>query len=271
MGVFETVHRRIEDFRVMPGVRHLRRAAYERRFASARAGHMFRGIYASFDGAQRDAPATAPLGYDNPQSTGLYIGRVEVQAHDYPAFFWLAQSLHDGMRSIADLGGNVGIKFRALQSLKPLPAGARWLVIDVPQVVRRGQALCRPDDPGTAALRFSDRFADASGCELLYASGTLQYLPQSLGEMIGQLDRPPRRIVVNTTPIHETLSFFTLNSIGSAYCPYRVQARGSFLAEMAAAGYTLRDSWLNPGKGMQIPFSEGHDIRDYSGFCFDRV
>lgn len=271
MGLLDAVHRRVDDLRDLPGIRQLRRAAYDRRFESARAAHLFRGVFASFEQAQAAAPATAAAGYDNPVSAELYVGEQRPNAFDYPAFFWLAQAIGEGAGSIADLGGNVGFKFHALSSLMAMPPTLRWRVIDVPEVIRRGQQL-QPQPPALAGARleFSSNYADIDGLDVLYASGALQYLPVSLEQVVGDLPRPPRWIVVNTTPIHATRSFFTLNSIGSAYCPYRVQSRADFEQAAERMGYRVRDSWLNPGKSMAIPFVDGHDISDYSGFCLER-
>jgi putative methyltransferase (TIGR04325 family) len=271
MGVLDAVHRRVDDLREFPGIRQLRKVAYDRRFESAREAHMFRGVFGSYAEAQADAPSTAATGYDNPESAELYVGEQRANAFDYPAFFWLAQSIREGATSIVDLGGNIGFKYYALRALMVLPAQLRWLVIDVPEVIRRGDELKR-QDPALAGtgLAFSADYGDVDGVDVLYASGALQYLPVSLEELLQGLRRPPRRIVVNTTPIHASRSFFTLNSIGSAYCPYRVQSRSDFEQGAARMGYVVRDSWLNPGKSMHIPFVEGHDVPDYSGYCLER-
>jgi putative methyltransferase (TIGR04325 family) len=66
-------------------------------------------------------------------------------------------------------------------------------------------------------------------------------------------------------------SFYTLNNISTAFCPYHVQSRPEFLGSVTRAGYKLRNHWENVGKGMRIPFSPDHDVEAYSGFCFDRV
>ncbi len=89
--------------------------------------------------------------------------------------------------------------------------------------------------------------------------------------MLGPLPTRPKRVVINTTPVHATRSYSTLNSIGTAFCPYRVMSEGELLAGMASVGYCLRDRWLNPGKGMQLPFERGYDVTEYSGFCFERA
>lgn len=269
MPLFSALHEGVDRIQSLPGIRHLRAAAYARRFRDARAAHLFRGLYASHDEAARAAPRTAPLGYDHAASTDLYIGQERPTAHDYPAFFWLMQSITSGAGTVVDLGGNVGVKFAALRSITSLPAGLRWLVVDVPAVVRRGRELHHRTPSPDGRLRFSDEPGDVGEADVLYASGTLQYLPDTLGQRIVSGGRRPRRIVVNTTPIHANRSFFTLNNIGSAFCVYRVTARADFVGELEALGYKLRDEWSNVGKAMRIPFESGFDVEAYSGLCFD--
>jgi putative methyltransferase (TIGR04325 family) len=270
MGVFEAMHAGVDRLRELPGVRQLRRAAYENRFREARAAHLFNGVFATFEEAQRAAPPTAPIGYDHVGATSLYLGQTEPTEHDYAAFFWLAEAIAGGATSIVDLGGNVGFKFIALRSRLRLPPTLRWVVVDVPAVVRRGEELQAAEaEAADPRLAFSADVAALDGADVVYASGTLQYLPSTLAELLDGTARKPRRIVVNTTPIHERLSFFTINNIGSSYCPYRVQSHPEFVAAMAQAGYVVRDRWLNGGKAMRIPFQRDHDVPAYSGYCFD--
>jgi putative methyltransferase (TIGR04325 family) len=116
---------------------------------------------------------------------------------------------------------------------------------------------------------FSDSLADASGADVLLASGVLQYLPTSLPEILAGLASRPRRIIINTAPIHPTRSFFTLNGIGTAYCPYRVEAHDPLVDAIRQRGYRLRHEWSNPAKYMRIPFAPEHSLTSYTGFCFD--
>lgn len=261
--------RAVDAVRNLPGIRHLRRSAYDRLFESGPKAHLFRGVFDSFDAAQAAAPPTRPLGYDNPASADLYLQRLSIDEHDYPSMFWLSQSLQDGLRRVVDLGGAVGIKYFAFGEHMRFPEGLVWRVIDVPAVAARGREFAASRQAGPA-LEFSDRIEDASGADVLLASGVLQYLPASLPELLDGLAEPPARIVVNTTPIHADRSFFTVNGIGTAFCPYRVQARGAFVSGIEARGYRLRAEWLNVGKAMTIPFEPGYSVPDYSGFCFDR-
>lgn len=231
--------------------------------------HLFRGVFDSFEAALASAPATRPVGYDNPESAELYLKRLRVDDHDYPAMLWLAKSFGDGMTRVADCGGSIGIKYFAFAKFIDFPTDLHWLVIDVPAAVTRGRAFAT-SRRAPSALQFSAELADADGVDVFFASGSLQYLGRSLPEILSGFDRLPRRIIINTTPIHPTESFFTLNSIGTAFCAYRIAAHGPFIDAIEALGYRMRDEWRNLGKRMEIPGDPSRSLDHYSGFCFDR-
>ena len=270
MGMFDRMHRAVDALRDAPGLWHLRRAAADRHFARNQRSNLFRGVFDTAEAALASAPPTLPLSYDNAGSAELYLQRLHVDDHDYPSMFWLQRSFDEGLRTLADVGGSIGIKYFAFSEFMPFPADLRWRVIDMPAVAARGRefAASRGGAPG---LEFSSELGDIDGVDVVLASGALQYLPRTLAEMLADCRRKPRRIVVNTTPIHDSRSFFTLNSIGTAFCAYRVQARATFVDGIVAQGYVLRHQWRNIGKPMRLPFEPGHGLSDYSGFCFDAL
>jgi putative methyltransferase (TIGR04325 family) len=237
-------------------------------FATNSSQHLFRGVFDSFEAARASAPPTRPIGYDNAASAELYLKRLRVDDHDYPALVWLAKSFGEGMTRLADCGGAIGIKYFAFGKFIDFPASLDWLVVDVPAVAERGRlfAASRGAPP---ALRFTADFADADGMEIFFASGSLQYLDRSLPEILGGFDSLPKRIIINTTPIHPVDSFFTLNSIGTAFCPYRITAHAPFIDGIEDLGYRMRDEWRNLGKHMEIPGEPSRSLNHYSGFCFD--
>ncbi len=264
---FDAVHRLIDGLGELPGVRQLRRRRHEQRFRRC-TGHAFSGVYDSFEAARAAVPPGLPDSYDTAAAAGMYVDRLSVDEHDYPALFWLQRSLVDGWRSVCDLGGSVGIKYYAFAPLLGAAAELRWHVVEVPAAAALGARLAA--EKGADPLTFGTDFADASGRSVLLASGALQYLPLSLGQILAALPVRPQRLIVNTTPIHAARSFFTLNSIGTACCPYRVASRGGFVAEVEAQGYRLRDEWRNAGKRLLLPFERGLSLDAYSGFCFER-
>lgn len=247
----------------------LQRRRYSRYFSQASDQQLYRGVYDSFEAAQASAPSTKPIGYDNEASAELYLQQLRHGAFDYPAIFWIGQSVTHGMTTVFDVGGSVGVKYFAFSRVMSFPAHHQWTVQDTPAVVERGRRFAL--ERGVQdTLAFTADFADCDGVDVLYASGSLQYLPRTLGQMLTALTCKPGRIIVNTTPIHPTLSFFTLNNIGTAFCPYRVQAHGQFVREITQEGYILRDHWQNLGKSMRIPFEPSYSVEAYSGYCFDR-
>jgi len=259
-----------EAVRQLPGLRQWRRAAFNRHFENNTRDNLFRGVFATAEQALASAPAAGARGYDNPASSELYLKRLGIDDHDYPAMFWLQRSLAQGLTRLVDLGGSVGIKYFAFSRVMALPPELVWRVVDMPAVVARGRVFAAEQGAGPA-LEFADEASAIDGMQVLYASGVLQYLPTTLAELLRGLRQPPRRIVINTTPIHPSRSYFTLNSIGTAYCAYRVQARQAFIDEVQACGYRLSAEWRNVGKQMLLPLQPASSLHSYSGFCFDAL
>jgi putative methyltransferase (TIGR04325 family) len=244
----------------------VREAAYRRKFLENQGENLFMGSFESFAAAEAGAPPSKAVGYDNAPAEAYYSH--QIAAYDYPALFWLGRSLDEGMRSIFDLGGHVGIKYYAFRRVLNYPADLRWTVCDVPTVVKTGRELAVQRE-ATAQLSFSTDFRDASGYDVLYASGSLQYLSQRISEIIEALPAKPRRVVLNTTAVHPERTLYTLNSIVFAVCPYRIQHHDQLLAELASSGYKRRDAWRNEGKPIEVPFVDGGDKPYYAGCCFD--
>ena len=101
--------------------------------------------------------------------------------------------------------------------------------------------------------------ADATCCTPRAACSTCADLPDK-----------PRRVILNVTAVHPERTLYTLNSIGFAVCPYRIQHYDQLLGELIEAGYKRRDAWRNEGKPIEVPFVDGGDKAYYAGCCFDR-
>jgi len=269
MTISTSLHRAADFLSSLPGIRQLDRKFSHDQFLQNKDNNLFFGVFNTFDQAAQSAPQGLKLGYDNQESANIPYTSA-ISPRDYPAMFWLLRSLNDGMRGIFDLGGHTGVKYYAFRRTMNFPKDVQWTVCDVPAVVERGKQMALDRAP-EGNLRFTDQYGMASQHDILFASGSLQYLPVTLSDLLKGLETMPERIVVNTTPIHESRSFFTLNSIGTAFCPYRVQAKADFIASVTALGYRKLDEWENVGKGLQIPGHSDHDVAAYSGFCFERT
>ncbi|QGW83040.1 TIGR04325 family methyltransferase [Variovorax paradoxus] len=240
---------------------------YERKFLDNQDENLFMGSFESFAAAEAGAPPSKAVGYDNAEAAWEIYSH-QIYFYDYPGLFWLSRSLDAGMSRVFDLGGHVGIKYYAFRRVMPYPDNLRWTVCDVPGVVQTGRELAVRRE-ATAQLSFTTNYEDASGCDVLYASGSLQYLPVRISEIIASLAVKPKRIVLNTTAVHPERTIYTLNSIGFAVCPYRIQHDEELWADLRNAGYKRRDAWRNVGKPIEVPFVEGGDKPYYAGCCFD--
>jgi putative methyltransferase (TIGR04325 family) len=239
-------------------------------FIANRDQNMFYGVYDRRELAEAAAASYGKNGYDNQESADLYRFMMRMTPHDYPALYWISRSLSEGMTSVFDVGGAIGIKFYAFRDhLAGWPA-LRWRVQDVPAVAQRGREVAK-EKGVSQQLDFTDRFEDGDGIDVLFASGVVQYLPKRLGEMLEGYKQLPRRIIVNTAAIHSKHEFYTVNSIGTAFCPYRIQTQAGFIGSLSKLGYKLKETWQNLGKPMTIPFRPDYSITDYSGYCLDLV
>jgi putative methyltransferase (TIGR04325 family) len=266
--MLQRLHAMVDRSVHWPGVRRLIESSYLKAFLENRDQNLFHGVFDSFDSAAARASSYGVAGYDNEASAALYLDYLRVDAHDYPSMFWLQRSFHEGMRSVFDVGGSIGIKYYAFAKALPLPGDVKWTVEDVAAVVAKGKSLAQ-DRGVSQTLHLTDQMIAGDGAEILFASGSLQYLPRTLGAYLTEWSSRPRRIIVNTTPIHPTKEFFTVNSIGTAFCPYRVQTQAGLVKELTGLGYKMQDNWVNRGKEMRLPIHPELSLDHYRGFCFD--
>jgi putative methyltransferase (TIGR04325 family) len=246
----------------LPPIQIAERWLYERSFAAGAIG--FRGVFATFAEAAASAPTTRPLGYDNPEPATMYADR-PIYAEDYAVLFWLKTLAAPGWR-LFDYGGHTGGVYDAFLRVLALPAGFRWTVFDVPAVVEQGRQIsaARP----RPHLEFTTDFAAADGSDLFLASGSLQYIDRPLHEDLRRLAARPKHLIVNQLPLHDSLDFVTLQNIGTAYCPYRIFNRRTFVSALESIGYELIDAWSNRAKSCFIPTYSEHNVEHYSGAYF---
>lgn len=278
MHLLERAHALLDKAAELPPLRALRRRRAEAAFAHNTDANLFRGIYPSFEAAQASAPRTRPLGYDNADAAGMYLERIKrIYPSDYPVIFWLQKLFAQGCSTVFDLGGHIGIGYYGYQRYLDYPTKLRWTVSDVPAVMARGMEIARERDPA-ARLSFNGDFAGAGGVDVLLALGVLQYLPDTLAQRLAALAQGgaqlPRHIILNLTPLHVLdnggQDYFTLQSIGTAFCPYRIAAYAPFLEGLTRLGYQIVDRWQNPDKHCHIAFEPEHSLDVYHGFYLRR-
>ncbi len=105
----------------------------------------------------------------------------------------------------------------------------------------------------------------------ILVNGTLRFLPVAAPALIASLKGRPKHLIINRIPLHTAETYFTLQSIGSAVCPYRIEAEKSFIDALAHIGYRVIDRWRVPDLKCEIPFFPRYSVDGYSGFCFERT
>jgi putative methyltransferase (TIGR04325 family) len=251
----------------LPLVGRVLEADYARSFAQ-RPPNRFRGVYATFAEAEASIPAGARVGYDHAELAGLYRHRMErANQSDYAVLFWLKDIL-DERSFVFDFGGHVGVSYHGWRNYLDYKPGMRWLVHDVPAIVKVGVELAR--ERPSAGLEFTSDLRAASGCTVLLAAGALQYVDLSLTRLLDEVGSRPQHLIVNKLPVYDGESFVTVQSTGRAFHAYRIYNRGQFVAEAAALGYRIVDDWRNREQYCEIPFTVGRDIDAYSGYYFVR-
>ncbi|MEH1765143.1 MAG: TIGR04325 family methyltransferase [Nostoc sp.] len=229
-----------------------------------------RGVYSTFAEALQAIPKGAKAGYNQPEiHNHRSVAKLttaweanEFNSQDYPVVAWLGSAFANSS-TIFDIGGNVGHAYYTYKKFLQYPNDLRWIVCDIPEVIKAGEQLARKaDNPG---LSFTTQFADAEGAEILLTCGALQYIEPSLSEMLGQLKTKPRHILINRVPFYDGEKFITLQNIGYAFCPYKIQNRPEFIASLSSLGYELIDTWTWY-RTCHIPFNPDRFVRNYYGF-----
>lgn len=267
MGLIDVGRRIAKNAWRIPGVGQVLALDYERSFAR-RAPNRFRGVYATFAEAEASIPARERIGYDHAALAGLYRHRMEkANQSDYGVLFWMRGLLEPGS-FVFDFGGHVGVSYHGWRRYLGYPPGTRWLVYDVPAIVKVGAELAAErESPG---LSFTSDVADARGCDVFFSAGALQYVEEPLPSILGRIGSRPRHILLNKMPLHDGESFVTVQSTGRAFHAYRIYNRAALVQSVVDLGYRVVDDWVNREQSCTIPFTRGRDIEAYSGYYFVR-
>lgn len=228
-----------------------------------------KGAYATYEAALASQPAQQKTGYDHDEVVEIETATMStVRPWDYPVLFWLDRLLPQ-THVLIDAGGHIGTKYRAFRPLLRLPQHLKWIVLDLPAVVKAGRARAAADQ--LSALGFESDAADLPEADLLLASGLMQYYPGDLSALLAQLKRPPRHLLVNKVALREGPAVFTMERIGPSRVPYQIRNRSAFLADVERAGYELVDQWDIPSLAHEIETHPELGASQSRGFYFRLV
>lgn len=249
--------------------RPMRRKLFQRPY---RVENDYYGMYESYAAAQSAAQdlstRTLPASYDIDAAGRLYRENLRnIRVSDYPLVYWLGRLLAEGQRRIFDLGGHIGVSYYGFRHYLDYPPDLAWTVHDVPAVMAAGRKWAAEHDP-QGKLAFAGSPDAADGQDILLSTGALQYLDYTLPELLQRLRAKPRHVLVNLTPMHPSRSFFTLQNLSIAICPYRIMSVPEFTSGMEALGYRMLDHWQSFERSLHVPFEPECEVDSYHGFHF---
>jgi putative methyltransferase (TIGR04325 family) len=249
--------------RWVPG---LEQAYNERALARQRGSHRLCGAFVSRKQALRSVPLGREIGWDNEAAAALWLEDIApVRPSSYPVFFWLSR-LFKPDQSLLDLGGSIGLTYYGYRKFATLPPGAAWVVVEVPRIAARGRELALRESADS--LRFTSDLGGPEACDLLLASGSLQYMERSVPGFLEHRMTLPRVILLNKVPFAAGDPLWSLDNFGPAVCPYRVFEEVSFLDYFAQRDYRVQDRWAVPE--IRSPIAFHPEVRiTYHGFCLE--
>lgn len=247
-------------------VKQLRIIKYNKKFLENKELNLFRGVFTTFKDAEEAIPSNDKQGYDNEESAKMYKDLChKIFPSDYPKMFWLDKLLKEGSK-LYDLGGHIGIKFYSYQNYINYPKDFKWTVYDVEAVRKEG--LSHAASVGANKIDFSDQIDAFDGYDILFVSGSLQYIDLNLANSLKEKKSPPKYILLSI-PLTEEKTFYTVNNIGTAFCVYVLRNDQEFIKSFEHLGYSVKDRWNIPGKFCEIPFYPKHSIDGYKGILLE--
>jgi putative methyltransferase (TIGR04325 family) len=255
---------------LLQGYLWLQKLRYERRFAGDCYG-CFLGVFETFEEAILSAPRTKEIGYDNPELAQEYKRKAElsntIQSVDYPALFWLISIFGtDDVKAVFDFGGNVGQHFYICEKHRSVPAQLKWIVCDVPETVKAGRELA--ERRYCTVLEFTTSIEGASGKDIFFASGSIQYVKSFSLDLLCET---PRHCIINRLPLYEGPQFVTLQNGGKVFYPQYVFNRAGFIHSFEELGYKLIEMWEDRYDSCIIPGYPDQSLASYHGLYFKLV
>jgi putative methyltransferase (TIGR04325 family) len=215
--------------------------------------------------------AAAISGYEGDgHADAGYMAWTSVQSEtlrpgDYAALFHI-QPLLPQIRTVFDLGGNVGNIFYCFSKYLKFPRELNWMVYDLPKTREVGEQLA--GERRERRLRFATHLSDADGVDLLLVSGSLHYFERPLPDMISRLGRKPRYVLINRSPLVDGPAFAAVQDGGAYRLACVIHSRTELIRGLENMDYELVDSWPCPEGSLVIPCYPDQSIRSYSGMFF---
>ncbi len=243
---------------------------FSRRFEICRtAGNAILGYRRLFPSLADAQAALAPFafeGHEGPETAKMHLELSKVpRESDYAALFHLAP-LMSQTRFIYDLGGNVANLYYCYAKYLQFRPDMVWRVLDLPENMARGAALAR--ERGVQQIQFSKSWAEASGADILIASGSIHYFQTPLPKMIEELEHKPQYVLINRTPLTDQITAATNQDYRYSRVACILYNKADLIRDLEAIGYAQVDSWPAHELSLEVPGHPEYTVAAYTGALF---
>ncbi|MGH6793798.1 MAG: methyltransferase, TIGR04325 family [Methylocella sp.] len=227
------------------------------------------GYHRVFNSLSEAAAAARPYaegGFEHPDYAKLHMSLAELpRPSDYAALFHM-RGLKLDRAKIFDFGGSTGNLFYLYDRYLDLPPDCTWQVFDLPAWVETGQNIAA--NRGEKRLRFTRKWEDAAGVELLIASGSLHSFDTPLSQMVAGLAEKPSHILINRTPLIDGPTKATVQDGGVVRVACVLYNRTELIAGFEAIGYEMVDQWEAAELSLVVIGKPEFSAASYSGLYF---
>lgn len=239
-------------------------AALARMKANTSRAPRFAGVYPDRAAALAALPPSHEAGYDDADIADVSFDWMCQRASwDYPLLYWLKDLSGDGA-TILDAGGHLGTKYIAFSDVWDMTR-IQWMVYDTPGIIAAAKTR-QAQGHLPQAIQFQDDLAQTPPCDILLASGLIQYLDMPFGDLLDRLPQRPAHVLLNKVPLRDGPSTTTVERIGQARVPYLIRSKAAWQEEIASLGYEITDQWEIDSLRHQIathPWLGRNDSRGY--------
>jgi putative methyltransferase (TIGR04325 family) len=225
----------------------------------------FRGTFQSLEDARVCARRYVPASHEHPKQVTLHAEFAEVtRESDYPVLFFLCP-IASKLRTVFDFGGSIGNLFFQLDRRLNFSDDLVWTVHDLP--FKREAMFDFAKEKGEKRLSFTEEFSSASGVDLFIVVGAIHFFEPKLAELLCQLDRLPRHVIVNRSPFSSGEDIVTVQDGGLWVNPCKLHSVEKLCSGMRNLGYELVASWPVHERRLRIPLIPEYN-ESYLGFYF---
>src|SRR5205085_6169264 len=211
----------------------------------------FYGTFSSLAEATHCAARYIPASHDHPILNELHSEFAEItRESDYPVLFFLAPISSD-LRTVFDLGGSIGNLFFQLERHLKFNDELVWAVHDLP--IKESALLELTRAKREKRVIFTEEFSSASGVDLFIVVGALHFFERSLVDLLSDLARLPKHVIVNRSPFSDGKEIAMVQDGELWLNPCKLHNTEKLISGMRSLGYKLVASWPVNERILRIP------------------